>query len=284
MIAFPSLTIEGVTISRVICGTNALLGFSHVSAGRDAWIREHFTSQRIARVFAHCQELGINAVMGPLFPRLIAALDETAQLTGQPMVWVATTSMDRAPAAKMEAFVAARQAGRMDEAMAMCRESLTEQLAELKAAGAAFCLLHGAVGDRWPSADGQLVGCRAAMDEIRAAGLVPGSASHIAGRVVELDADEAGVAVLAAPVNKGGWHMNPSREEALALYAGLQRPLIAIKTLACGRCEAEGQVETWLRWAALAPGVQAIALGLMLEQEADQSVPVLRAAFEERFA
>ncbi len=283
MAAFPSLTIEGVTISRAICGTNALLGYSHVSAGRDAWAREYFTAQRIARVFAHCQELGVNAVMGPLHTRLIEALDETARLTGQAMVWVATTAADRAPAGQLEALRAARAAGRSDEATAISRASLAEQAAELKAAGAPFCLLHGAWADSWPEDGGHLLGCAEAMAQIRAAGLVPGSSCHYAHRVAQLDEDAYGAAVLAAPVNRDGWYMRPSQGEALERYARLRRPLIAIKALACGKFEPEMDVASNLRWAAAAPGVEAIALGVMVEQEADQSLPILRAAFAERY-
>lgn len=287
MDAFPSLTIEGVTISRAICGTNALLGWSHVSAGRDAWLRATFDPPRIARVFARCQELGVNAVMGPLDPRLIDALDETARLTGVRPIWVATTSMDRYPADREEAYLAARRAGRLDEAMAINRASIGEQAAALQAAGAAFCLVHGACADHWPLAEGRLVGLAETMAEIRAAGLVPGSATHFAERVTALDnalaSAPGGPAVLATPVNKGGWMMIPSRDEALARYGRLHCPLIAIKTLACGRYDNEYTIEEWLRWAVAAPGVAAIALGVMVEQEAEQSLPVLRDAFAERY-
>jgi len=283
MSAFPSLTIEGVTISRVICGTNALLGYSHVSAGRDAWAREYFTAQRIARVFARCQELGVNAVMGPLHSRLAEALDETARLTGQAMVWVATTAADRAPAGQLDALQAARAAGRVDEATAISRASLADQAAELKALGAAFCLLHGAWADRWPEERGGLVGCADAMATIRAAGLVPGSSSHDAPRVSQLDDDAYGTAVLAAPVNRDGWFMRPSQADAMERYARLRHPLIAIKTLACGKFEPEMDVAGNLRWAAAAPGVEAVALGVMIEQEAEQGLPILREAFAERY-
>jgi len=287
MDAFPSLTIEGVTISRAICGTNALLGWSHVSAGRDAWLRATFDPPRIARVFARCQELGVNAVMGPLYPRLIDALDETERLTGVRPIWVATTSMDRYPADREQAYLAARRAGRLDEAMAINRDSIGEQAAALKAAGAAFCLVHGACADHWPLREGRLVGLAETMAQIRAVGLVPGSATHFAERVTALDSalDSApsGPAILATPVNKGGWMMTPSRDDALARFSCLHRPLIAIKTLACGRYDTEYTVEEWLRWAVAAPGVAAIALGVMVEQEAEQSLPVLRDAFAERY-
>ena len=75
MSEFPTFTIEGVTLPRVICGTNALFGWSHVSAGRDAWIRRYYTPERVACVFAACMELGATAVMGPLYPPLVEALE-----------------------------------------------------------------------------------------------------------------------------------------------------------------------------------------------------------------
>ncbi|MHB1319122.1 MAG: hypothetical protein ACYCYF_10935, partial [Anaerolineae bacterium] len=108
MESFPSLTIEGVTISRVICGTNALLGWSHVSAGRDAWIRSYYTPERIAEVWARCQDLGVNAVMGPLFPRLIEALEATERLTGVRPIWVATTNATQGPKGHEAEWQAAR--------------------------------------------------------------------------------------------------------------------------------------------------------------------------------
>ena len=37
-----------------------------------------------------------------------------------------------------------------------------------------------------------------------------------------------------------------------------------------------------LCWARL-PGVEAVALGVMIEQEAEQSLPILREAFAERY-
>ena len=283
MAAFPSLTIEGVRIPRVICGTNALLGWSHVSPGRDAWIREYFTAERIALVFAKCIELGVTAVMGPLYPRLIEALDATEKLTAVRMTWVATTNAGRAPGGREQDLAQARAAGKRDEALAISLESTSEQASLLKEAGASFCLFHGQWADEWPMQDGELVDLAHYTQEIRAAGLIPGSSVHDSSRLAYLLGHDVDLALLATPVNKSGWYMLPDRDQALAAIGSKAKPVLAIKTLACGRYSDERSVPEWLNWAAAVEGVEAIALGVMVEQEAEQSIPVLRECFQRKF-
>jgi len=278
---FPSLEIEGLAIPRVICGTNALLGWSHVSAGRDAWIRRHYTAERIAEVWARCMELGVNAVMGPLFPRLLEALEATEWLTGARPMWVATTNATQGPRGRERDWAAARAGGRADEARAMVRESLAEQAREIAAGGARICLLHGDTTDSWPLSGGRLQDLPEALATIRAAGLVPGAMTHESARLNLLVAGGYDLPVIGSPVNRAGWMMSPDREAALAAVSGAGRPILAIKTLACGRVE-EGQLAQWLTWAAQVPGVEAIALGVGSAEEAEESVPILRAAFERR--
>jgi hypothetical protein len=280
---FPTLTIDGVTIPRVICGTNALLGWSHVSRGRDAWIKEYFTPKRIAHVFAKCMELGVTAVMGPLFPRLIDALEETEKLTGVRMTWVSTTNAGMAPKGMEEELGRARAGGRREDAMAIARESTGEQAQRLKAAGAPICFFHGAWVDEWPAANGRLEDFDHFTRMMREAGIVPAAVSHISARLREVDQGDHDVAALATPVNKAGWHMRPSRDEALEVIGQIQKPLLAIKTLACGRCESEYAIEDWLGWTVDVEGVEAIVLGLMVEEEAEQSIPVLRDRFSAKF-
>lgn len=281
MDSFPSLTVDGITIPRVICGTNALLGWSHVSAGRDAWIRAYYTPERIAEVWARCQELGVNAVMGPLFPRLIEALEATERLTGLRPMWVATTNATQGPRGHEAEWQAARSAGRRDEARALVRASLAEQALELKAAQAALCLLHGDTTDTWPEVDGRLAGLDEALAAIRATGLVPGAMTHESARLNLLVAGGYDLPIIGTPVNRGGWMMSPDRKSALDAIAAASRPILAIKTLACGRLE-EGKLAEWLQWAVAVPGVAAIALGVGSAEEAAESVPILKRAFEER--
>jgi len=282
MAEFPSLTVEGVTITRVVCGTNALLGYSHVSPGRDTWIREHFTAQRIARVFAKCIELGVTAVMGPLVPRLIEALDATERLTGVRMTWVSTTNAGMAPTGREAEMREARDAGNVMEAMAIARESTAEQVAMLRSVGAPICFFHGGWIDRWPMVEGRLAEFGRYTQMIRDAGMVPAAVSHFSQRLSEVAQGGYDLAILGTPVNLGGWNMRPSRDEAVAVIANAGKPVLAIKTLACGRFE-EHHMGDWLRWAVDVPGVQAIALGLMVEQEAEESIPLLRECFSRKF-
>jgi hypothetical protein len=254
-----------------------------VSRGRDNWIRAHFTPERIARVLARCMELGVNAVMGPLHPRLIEALNETEKLTGQRIIWVATTNFEVAPQGREEEYQQARAAKRMDEAMALVREATAEQAARLKAGGASFCVFHGSTVDNWPITNGQLDRFNHFTQLIRQTGLIPGAVSHIGTRIAEVDRGDHDVALLVTPVNKSGWVMRPSRDEALAAISGIKKPLFAIKALACGRYENENAIEDWLRWVVDVPEVQGVVLGLMLEEEAEQSIPILGESFAAKF-
>jgi hypothetical protein len=281
MDVFPSLTIEGVTIPRVICGTNALLGWSHVTAGRDAWIRAYYTAERIAEVWSRCIDLGVTAVMGPLFPRLVEALEATERLTGFRPAWVATTNATQGPRGHEAEWQAARAAGRRDEAAAMTRASTADQAQELREARASICLIHGGTMDSWPVVDGRLPGLSDALATIRAAGIVPGAMTHDSARLNLLVEGGYDVAVIGTPVNRAGWMMSPDRETALAAVAAAGRPVIAIKTLACGRLD-EGHLAEWLQYAVDAPGVAAIALGVGSAEEAAESIPILRKAYAER--
>ncbi len=122
--SFPSATIAGVPLPRLIIGTNSFLGFSHTSLGRDRWIRRFYTPERIADVFIRCLELGLTAVFGPCYAPLLSALDTVEKRTGVRLTFIGTTFGDPA--------------------------IIRDQIKQLKEAGAKFCLLHGGWADSFP--------------------------------------------------------------------------------------------------------------------------------------
>ena len=61
---FPRTTVGGVSLSRMIIGTNWFLGFSHCSAAKDAFIKEHMDRKRMADIMEVFVRAGVDTVMG----------------------------------------------------------------------------------------------------------------------------------------------------------------------------------------------------------------------------
>ena len=67
---FPRTTVGGVSLPRLLVGTNWFLGWSHTSLAKDNFIKEYQTRERIVSMLKVFLEYGIDAVMGPLSPHL----------------------------------------------------------------------------------------------------------------------------------------------------------------------------------------------------------------------
>lgn len=251
---FPEVKIGDIRIPKIIIGTNSLLGWSHTSAGRDRWIRKFYTPERIAEVFARCIELGITAVFGPVYDRLIDAIDIAERVTRVRLTYISTTFGDP--------------------------KTTGEQVRKLQDAGAPICLVHGGWTDGWELRDGRLVGFERILEEIRKAGMIPGAACHRADRLKILEEGGYDCELFAIPVNKTGFYMNPSRDAVVEAVKGCKRPVIAIKPLSGGRFDENG-IEEWLRWTFGVKGVVAAAVGFMSAEEAEEDIGIGRKIFGE---
>ncbi len=71
-IAFPRTEIEGLSVSRLIIGTNWFLGYSHTSKAKDRFIVEHQTVDRLVSVVGAFVESGVDTIYGarPESPQL----------------------------------------------------------------------------------------------------------------------------------------------------------------------------------------------------------------------
>ncbi len=250
--SFPSTTIAGVLLPRLIIGTNSFLGFSHTSLGRDRWIRRFYTPERIADVFIRCLELGLTAVFGPCYAPLLSALDIMEKRTGVRLTFIGTTLGDPA--------------------------IIRDQIKQLKDAGAKFCLLHGGWTDSFPLENGRIKDFDRFFALIREAGLIPGAACHKADRLRLLIEGKYDCEVIATPVNKMGFYMHPSREAMVEAVSQCPKPVIAIKPLASGRFD-ENRIDEWLRWTFSVKGVVAAAVGFMCEEEAEEDAAIARRLF-----
>lgn len=249
MSKFPTIKIEDVEIPKLLIGTNAVLGWSHTSRGRDEWIRRTFTVDRIAEVLAAAVEMGVTGVMSPVYPKLHDAIRKTEEITGQKMTFVSTTL------------------GNI--------EDTAKQVKELKDVGSPICCLHGGWTDRWQVKDGKLPGLDECLKKIRDAGLIPGAASHNGEKLKLMDEGDYDISVFVVPVNKSGFHMNPSKEIVLDAVNNCSKPVIAIKPLASGRFD-ENCIKEWLKWTFDVKGVSAMAIGFMSPEEAREDIEAMK--------
>ena len=63
---FPRTTVGGLSLSRMIMGTNWLLGWSHTGAAADKTIRERYdTKEKFLPVLEAYLSCGVDTIMGP---------------------------------------------------------------------------------------------------------------------------------------------------------------------------------------------------------------------------
>lgn len=78
-IIFPRTTVGGISLSRLIIGTNWIIGFSHTGPSADQMIRERFANSKaiVPLLEAHL-EFGVDTIMAPFenAPHLLEAIRE----------------------------------------------------------------------------------------------------------------------------------------------------------------------------------------------------------------
>lgn len=212
---FPRTTVGGVSLPRLICGTNWMLGYSHTSQAKDRMIRERFdTPARMAEVVAVFARAGCNALMSMPSAFVAEALREVEQRTGVPMIWIATPGYgDGGPG------------------------TWPRMVEEAKALGAAFCFPHQSVTD--PRIDRVHNRLSPELADhlrlVREAGMIPGLSSHMPEAITCADASGADVESYIQIYNAAGFLCQVETDWVQRLIEQAQKPVMIIKPLASGR-------------------------------------------------
>ncbi len=91
--SFPRTEVAGVSLSRMIIGTNWFLGWSHRGSAADQMIRERYhDKESIFPVLNAFLNDGIDTIMGPISQNtlMLNAIDYAQQKTGKRMILVDT--------------------------------------------------------------------------------------------------------------------------------------------------------------------------------------------------
>jgi len=214
---FPHTNVGGISISRLIVGTNWFLGYSHYSSAKDKLIKTTQTREKIADILEVFLEAGINGVMGPLSPLLTEAVQEAQQRTGKAIKLILTPWFNILPGGPSE--------NEPERIIAQCKE-----------ANACICMPHQMVTD-------------ALMDRmyrkirnidhytslIRQYEMIPGLSTHMPETVVYADETNIDVETYIQIYNATGFLMQIETDWVMKIIKNAAKPVMTIKPLAAGR-------------------------------------------------
>ena len=217
---FPRTMVGGVSMPRMLIGSNWLVGFSHTSTASDDMIKGHHTQREsIASVIEAYLAYDIDAMMGLMVqsPILVDAAKLAEDRTGKKVILIDTPILN-----------VDDSAGARDEARRMIEES--------RRAGSTFCLPHH-------SSVEQLV-CKNTrsidrlpdyLGMIRENGMIPGLSAHMPELIVYSDLNDYDVETYVQIYNCMGFLMQVEVEYIHKVIHSAKKPVMSIKAMAAGR-------------------------------------------------
>ncbi|MFP4055635.1 MAG: hypothetical protein ACLF0G_02065 [Candidatus Brocadiia bacterium] len=217
MNAFPRTTVGGVSLPRMLIGSNWFLGYSHTSRAKDRFLHEHMDRGRIAGVIEAFLEAGVDAVMGPLSELLCEAAAEAQDRSGRQVVRILTPSFNIRPGGPPEE--------EPEPVFDRCREL-----------GATFCFPHTSITDQLVDRFARRIRQWDRLARlIRERGMVPGLSTHLPESVVIADESGADVESYIQIYNAAGFLMHVEADWQMRIIRGAAKPVMAIKPFAAGR-------------------------------------------------
>ena len=217
MNTFPRTTVGGVSLPRLIAGSNWFLGYSHTSLAKDKFIRDFQTRQKIAAVLEVFLENGIDAVMAPPNDLLEEAILEAQDRTGRGMIRILTPIFNITPGGDPE--------NDPEPSFDRCRKL-----------NGTFCMPHQCVTDALLD---RMQGVIRDLDMysrmIRERGMVPGLSTHMPETPVIADKTGVDVETYIQIYNAAGFLMQVEADWVMRIIQKAQKPVMTIKPLAAGR-------------------------------------------------
>ncbi len=208
---FPMTNIGGLDISRMIIGTNMFYAASHISKGRDEWLKRYFTRERIYEVIAAAAEEGINALVAGPAPELKSILEEVEHHTGRHVNYLATPA-------------------------GMDLEQLRPGIDLAADLGCEFCWPHQTFTDnRLVVSDGCILDAPEALALIRRRGMIPGWSTHRPETVVVTDRAGYDCEGYLQPFNAVGFMCAVETDWVASVIRQAKKPVVVIKPLGSGR-------------------------------------------------
>jgi hypothetical protein len=262
--AFPRTTVAGVSLPRLLIGSNWIFGWSHTGHAADLFIKEyHSTVDATLSVINAFLQYGIDAWMAPFSsaPDCLDKIKHIEDKIGKKLILIDT------PILNMDDTEEARK-----EARAVIKTS-----AEL---GSKFCLIHHASCEQLVNKNKKTLDRLPHYTEmIREYGLIPGLSAHMPEIIQYSDLNGYDVETYIQIFNTVGFMMQIEIESVVRIIHEAKKPVMTIKPMGAGRTTP--YVGLTFNWNVLREK-DMITVGCINEHEVHEDVEISLAALEKR--
>jgi len=263
-VLFPRTQVGGKSLSRLVIGTNWMLGFSHRTPAADKMIEErNGSAEACARILDAFVSRGVDTLIGPLggCDDLWDAIHAVEERHGRSMVKIDTASlnMEDSAAGRAEAKARIRKAKDQGVDILMFHYNSIEQLVNKRTQ------TLDRIGDY--------------TDMIRQAGMIPGTSGHMPEVLQYCDLNDYDIECYVQIYNCVGFMMQYEIETIYQNILKAKKPVLTIKPLAAGRVSPF--VGFNFSWNTLRPQ-DMVAVGCVSEAEAIEDIEYSLAALERR--
>jgi hypothetical protein len=214
---FPRTVVGGVSLPRLIVGTNWFLGYSHTSLAKDKFIKDVQTREKICEVLVAFLEKGIDAVMAPPSELLEGAIQDAENRLGIGMIRILTPTFNLRPDGEPE----------------NAPEAVFDHCRKLDAT---FCMPHQCVTDALVDRMNNTIRDLPHYSHmIRERGMIPGLSTHMPETIILTDSMDADIETYIQIYNAAGFLMQVEADWVMRIIHNAKKPIITIKPLAAGR-------------------------------------------------
>lgn len=217
MSEFPRTIVGGVSLPRMIIGTNWFFGYTHQTLAKDRFIRSYQTRKNIADILKIFLRNGVDAIMFSPNENIYDAIKDAEQHAGQKLIPVMTPSFNILPGGLTE--------NEPERILDICQKN-----------GAIFCMPHQCITDALADRMHNVIRDFDRYSEmIRERGMIPGLSTHMPETVGIADKSGADVETYIQIYNAIGFLMQVEVDWVMRIISNAKKPVMAIKPLAAGR-------------------------------------------------
>ena len=261
---FPRTTVGGISLSRMIIGTNWFLGWSHTGAAADSLIhRRNDDPKAIADIVEVFLRAGVDTMMAPFAgrPHLADGIKMAEDRTGRRVIKVDTPVMN------------------VDDT-AEARKQAAATVAQSRKEGATFCFPHHSSVEQLVCKNRQTIDrLPDYLKMIRDQGMIPGLSAHMPELIIYSDLNGYDVETYVQIFNCAGFLMQVEIEYIHKVIWGAKKPVMTIKSMAAGRVTPF--VGLTFSWNTIRP-CDMVTVGCLSPEEAAEVIEISWAAMEHR--